>query len=343
MILSAVKLKFLSPIHLSKGKLDTYESSDRLLRSDTLHAALYSTTMDLLGPEYAQRVLDELVVSSAFPFTEEDYWLPKPFWFQPDDVAHRKELKMKRYLTLGQFQRLMLGYKVPVSELLDSKDPQVWVSDTTQRVLIDRVNHRGTPFFVEKLYPRSVVTVEDGAGNESQREITGHRNQGLYVLLSMQEEMPWLESVFSLLGDNGIGLQRNLGNGQFVHEWDFEFPELQMPSSDRVQYWVNLSLFRPSWDEINSSRIRLDKSWYSLVKRGGWIASSADNQFATLRKKSILMFEEGSAFCFPSETKAKILIKGEVENVRPEWNDSALHNVWRSGKAIFFPFYFSDA
>ncbi|RMG24345.1 MAG: hypothetical protein D6732_23740, partial [Methanobacteriota archaeon] len=123
----------------------------------------------------------------------------------------------------------------------------------------------------------------------------------------------------------------------FIHEWDSDFPKLQMPPSEQIRCWVNLSLFRPPWEEINSPRIRLDKSWYSLVKRGGWIASPEDFQFATLRKKSVMMFEEGSAFHFADFQGNDISIRGELVDLRPDWNDARLHPVWRSGRAIFVP------
>ena len=323
-----VKLLFNNPIHLSKGKMDSYESSQVQLRSDTIHSALYATALDLYGEGYAKCIFENVTVSSAFPFTGDFFWIPRPLSFHPFDVTYGKELKRKKFLRIDQFLRLNKGEEVTIEELISTPDPEVWRVFTTQRVLIDRKNNRGMPYYVEMMCPISV--------DKNQREVPFHKSQGLYLLLVMNEDFPWINNIFKFLGDAGMGLDKSMRKGTFFHE--IIDVTSNYFSSVESKFWMTLSLFRPKYADINSSRIRLDKSFYTLTKRGGWIASTSNSQFMRLRKKSLMMFGEGSVFYFDHAIKEQnYLVDGIVSNVRPDWNDPKLHAVWRCGRSIFLP------
>jgi CRISPR type III-A-associated RAMP protein Csm4 len=319
MTFDVVHLHFKQPLHLSRGKMNTYESSDGTLHSDTLQAALYVAALQLYGKEVAEDFRNQVRLSSAFPFeSETGYWLPKPLAFVPeDDPDKRKDLKKIKYLRSAIFQEILQG-KTPANDtLLETKQPEIWKNDTTQRVLIDRQTSRGVPFYLEKLYP-----------------VNRHEDRGLFVLVHIENgEFPQLESLFKLLADNGIGLQRGLGNGRFKFEYKKAGLSFQLPSN--ASSYVGLSLFRPEANEIE--KIKLDHSRYQLVKRGGWISSPTNASHMSLRKKSVLMFAEGSVLAFGDVSSPSVLVRGKMDDLRPaDWQGFS-HEVWRDGRGIFLP------
>lgn len=317
MKLQLVRLRFRQPLHLSRGKLNTYESSEHTLHSDTVQAALFVCALQLYDEATALDFQNAVQVSSAFPFVGDEFWLPRPLnLLLDDDPDTRKELKKIKYLKRAHFEQALRGEKLETSELLDNEgkaiQPKIWEADVTQRVLIDRVNAGSTPFYLEKLYPEN-----------------WHRDRGLFVLLKNEGfDAAKLKSLFRLLGDNGIGLQRSLGNGTFdIEKLEIEDFLLALPDSGSA--WVNLSLYRP--ENEDAKKIKDSKtSHYQLLKRGGWLSSPDDTAHMTLRKKSVLMFSEGSVLAFGSDEP-----KGKIEEIQPEWNK--IHTVFRDGRGIFLP------
>lgn len=328
-----IKMQFLRPIHLSKGKMDTYESSEDVIHSDTLKAALYATALKLYNQNTADDFQEKIFISSAFPYTEEEgFWLPKPLSFQIDgDPNYRKNLKGIKYLKLEHFEKIINGEIIDQEEIREGKQPDIWKSETTQRVVLDRVSLRGVPFYLEKKYPKGMII---------KKSVPYHADRGLYMIVyKKDEDFDKLPNLIQLLGDTGIGLQRSLGNGIFKFKIEEKAFSISIPSV--AKNWISLSLFLPAKEDIESEEILFEHSSYQLIKRGGWIASPSDPNYASLRKKSIMMISEGSAITFKNEEDGnKILIKGRLENLRPKWNDKSLHNIWRDGRSLFIPSIF---
>jgi CRISPR-associated protein Csm4 len=223
-------------------------------------------------------------------------------------------MKKIKYLRLQNFEQAIRGDTIPETDLLEGSadgrkaiQPKIWQPDTTQRVVIDRINTASTPFYLEKLYP-----------------VGWHRDCGLYVLVQ-NDGFDKLENLFRLLGDNGIGLQRSLGNGTFDYVFDgkMDIAQPQNPSA-----WVSLSLFRPE-NEEKLGKIQLEHSQYQLLKRGGWLASPEDARHMSLRKKSVLMFAEGSVLAFGNDAARE----GGFSDLDPRVD--VQHPVWRDGRGIF--------
>ena len=309
-----IKLYFKTALHISKGKNGSYESSESVLHSDTLKSAIYVSLRQLYRDENIFKTfMDDVVLSSAFPFVDvgdtQGYWLPRPLTYRSihETPENRKEYKKVNYVTTSQMSHILRG-KHPTDLVKNGKanQPNIWKRDTTQRVKIN-YDDDSEPFYLEKMYPHDKA------------------NSGLYFIIQENGfDNSKLKAALKLLGDNGIGLQRGLGNGQFSFKED-SF-EIDLPQG---QSWVSLSIFRPKKDSIISF---LDKSDYQFIKRGGWISSPEDEQFLSIRKKSIMMFTEGSVFAFGDKP-----VEGVVENIRPLWNDNDLHPIFRDGKAIFLP------
>lgn len=321
MTFQVYKLIFNSPLHISKGKINSYESSNSVIHSDTLKAAFFVCAKMLFDEGIAKKLHDKILFSSAFPFDkikegEESkirYWLPRPLGYQfPDETAeNRKAYKKVQFLEVAQYSKLLNG-ETPLLMKKDNGEfhqPEIWKKDVTQRV---KISHNGDsdPFYLEKLYP---VT-----------------DKGVYFIYHTEggdltaEEHSQFDASMRLLGDNGIGLQRGLGNGQFsIEKGSFL---IQLPQN--ATQWVSLSLYRPESKEQIEGIIK--KSVYQFVKRGGWLNAPESDEHLTIRKRSVMMFTEGSIFSFGEKP-----IEGKIEDLKPDYPIG--HSVWRDGRGFFLP------
>jgi CRISPR-associated protein Csm4 len=142
-----------------------------------------------------------------------------------------------------------------------------------------------------------------------------HENTGLYFLAKMEDEniKSSFEAALSLLGDTGIGADRNTGHGLFKF-----YPEtIDIPEPKNKA--IALSLVSPNQADLQ----HLEGAAYDLIKRGGWIAGTS------YRKKPIRMFTEGSSF--------KETLCGQVQNVTPnqEVADMLKYQIYRDGRGFF--------
>lgn len=349
MELKIAKLQFTSPLHLSRGKITLDESLD-VLHSDTLKSALFVCALDLFGDEIlrggdgdGKNFFERFTISSAFPFVQNELFFPKPEWLpksieeqtKPDAIKKidRKALKSVKYFNKSSLEQLLKGE-------LKTLEPK-WVkkyysendihspfkSETVQRVTVNRTyEEEGDTFYTERLY------FTEGCG--------------LFFLIEFHDitVRPIIEAALRLLGDNGIGSDKSVGNGQFdfekLDEFDFDFAQ-------DANKQIALSLYCPNtkpnrdYDLINDSDF-LKNSAYSLIKRGGYIANPDNFDRSTLRKKSIVMFTEGAVF--PKDKSNERDLVGDVKDIKPdsielrEKNMEVKHPIWRDGRAMFFPY-----
>lgn len=302
------KLSFTSPLHLSRGKSNSYENSDIVLHSDTLKSAMLATALQIFDFEEAEikAFWDSFQVSSAMPFLGENYYFPRPMSWQPEaeNAAKQKDWNKLEYLQLTDFQSLILGNTINALPEL----PTFFVKEQTQRVKINW-DTDSVPFYIEKLYFKPEA--------------------GLFLIVETKDtaQLSKLEGVMRLLGDNGIGLQRNIGNGHF--EVETATIALEIPESNKA---MCLSLYCPTEDELKT--FDLKTSFYKLQKRGGWVSSSAVENIS-YRKKSVFMFNEGSVFK-TQNTDNQLFVKGKSVTITPEVMKDK-QNVWREGRGIFLP------
>ena len=312
-VLNIYKLKFQTAMHISRGKLNSYESSSSTLHSDSLKSAIFVSILQLYGEKTAFEFLENVCLSSAFPFEGDSYYLPRPISYKPvENAENRKSLKKLAFLTTSQLQSVLNAEHPSIS--FDSKgrviQPQVWAKDITQRVKIS-TEEESKPFYMEKLYPLN-------------------QNTGLYFIYKGEFSTEKLDAAMKLLGENGIGLQRNLGNGRFIPEKD----SVKIKLPDSATAWMSLSLYRPDKDDLNETF--LAGSSYQFIKRGGWVSSSSEENM-NYRKQAIIMFTEGSTFCF-SDKIAKVMIAGKLEDITPDvMVKSSGYKIFRDGRSIFLP------
>jgi len=345
------KLKFTSPIHLSRGKGDDdYSKSEEFIHSDTLKSALFSTAI-LLNPDLNEKYLGEkyfssFKVSSTFPYYKDTLFLPKPKGKLPfSDVSEKsptydfkKDIKKLSFIEFDLFLKFfknkynklfinnldftILSHKYLVSpafsETITSSKFNLTNSEVQERVYIRKMNEihekNENKFIFSDPYIIDKIYFTEEAG--------------LYFLLEHDNDfdLVFFERTLKELGEFGIGTDRNVGNGQFTLNG---LIEKEIDFDDNAEYLMAMSLFLPTKSEVESFTNRCQ---YKLLMRGGWISNWADLSKLTKNelKKFVYMIDEASIF-----ENNQVLV-GKFEDLKPD-NSTINHPVWRDGRAIFFP------
>lgn len=350
-----IKFHFTAPVHIGSVRAD-YDSSQKRMHSDTLYAAIMQA-WSVLGKKCWIEKDPNFTLSSLFPFqqmTEEKsdtlYFFPKPVnALQPTEYRTHKKLKKIQYLEQGVFKKyLQIGEKA-FMEWLKTATNDFENKESTERYIkkaycFDSFNTFNDQFIQSKVYPR-VYVPRLGERNDKEEVVTdteiyyierlffnGH--SGLFCLAAFDDETTRKKVLGALryLGDEGIGTDRNVGNGSFAVDCEkfTDFDDLATVNSD---YRLNLSLFCP---ESQASLAAMlpdgdDTIAYHLQKRGGWITKSP---YLTYRKQAVYMFGEGSVF------KTNVATSGKTVNLQPKNTPKTItHPIYRVGKSLFLPIH----
>lgn len=313
-----IKLRNLSPIHIGTGR-ESYDISAGELHSDMLSAALAAVSISTGICKDVLSLLSSIRVSSAFPYWDKLYFLPKPqgrlnaVIEGQHEHEYRKRLKNIRYVDLSLWKQLAngetlhLGSRQVQNQFLVSSDKtigKICQSQVSQRVSVSRDGHSDAePFFFDWHYYDS--------------------RAGLYSIVDADDAtLKTFVELFRLLGESGIGTDKSVGGGRFDVELD-EFEIVEPADADSTML---LSLYIPTEEEFQG--LLDDRPRYTLLQRGGYMAASSVERFRHLRKKTIYTFGVGSVF----QTKKELC--GKIVDIAPEWNDAEMHPVYRSGKPI---------
>ncbi len=326
------KLTFKSPLHLAKGK-DEYDVSERVIHSDTLKSALFACALQIFGEkEIDIHFLEKFVISSAFPYFENEYFFPKPFVKLnikrdlKDDSKQNKTLKKIEFVGKSYFEKILRNeeMEIPQNHLFENgellsdyeiktaagEDRKLFIyhSQAQQRVTIPYNFHKeATPFYFDRVFFQPKA--------------------GLYFIIQTDESRIYdiVKQSLKLLGDNGIGSATSVGNGQF----DAESSEITIAIPEQAGKMIALSLYCPEKEELTENF--LSQSSYNFIKRGGYIANPSNPVHLQNRKKSVYMFTEGSVF-------PKASVSGKILNLQPTLHadfQQVEHPIWRDGRALF--------
>ncbi len=337
-----IKMNFTTPLHLSRGQTDAYDKSEEILHSDTIKSAIFVTAKMLFGKEIDEAFFESFRVSSAFPYKGKDYFFPKPmakldFKFEgldnDKDISKvSKKLKKLEFISKSVFEDVISGKEnIEVKdqqfskkgkflfsdEITDDNKKQVYKSEVQQRLATAKpfrnkegnveIEKDGTPYYIDRIYFTE--------------------NSGLYFFIEYlgNSDKEKINAAIKLLGDEGVGTDKHIGNGIF----EAIFPKtFDLKVHEDANSKMLLSLYCPKKDELQKEI--LHESSYQLIKRGGYIASPENIEHLTFRKKSVYMFQEASIF-----PNAMQLI-GKIENLKPD--KKVGHPVWRDGYAFSIPF-----
>ncbi|HHU32016.1 MAG: type III-A CRISPR-associated RAMP protein Csm4 [Zhaonellaceae bacterium] len=302
------KLNFTTPVHfgVSMGG-NSLNDGQMVIHADTLFSALCCEgakfgKLEQLVNYFAEDVLS---ISDTFPYNQEDLFLPKPVLFltnnrQEGDPGLKKELKSLVYIPLSLFKDYLQGLKCAQPNLGRMKATFGQLTTVTKVA----IKGQSTPL------PYHVATWSFLPGC------------GLYLIVRSEDEeaLDLLKELLATLGLSGIGGKTSTGLGKFTLE-TCPCPEtlLSFLEDQAAEYQMLLGTALPEDAELEAS---LTGSWYTTIRRGGFIRSAT---YATgqLKKKTIYMLAPGS--CFRHRFRGGIF----------DLADGGTHPVWRLGKTLF--------
>ncbi|HAJ98957.1 MAG TPA: type III-A CRISPR-associated RAMP protein Csm4 [Bacteroidales bacterium] len=339
-MLKAIKLRFTSPVHFGRGR-EELDRSELVYHSDSLKSALYSVGLSVFNEwSDAGYFFDGFRISSCFPFAKDEYFLPKP--------------QLRREIELVNFNKDLVSKKVKKIEYLEKSIFEKFVSDIDKALPIDpefitsdglfvcksrdtflrKAGNKSIPVNFYKSEVQQRVTLPKHGEEEQESKpfyidrINFEENCGLYFLAEFSN--PDLEfqvfTALKLLGEQGIGTDRTVGNGQFEFEPGLDVTDFPIDICKTTGKHLSLGLFLPS--ESDYQNINMKQSSWNILKRGGYMAGSEFEDFRHLRKKTLFMFSLGSILHSDHE------LNGQFVNVAPAWNDTRMHPVWRDGKCL---------
>jgi CRISPR-associated protein Csm4 len=314
------RLTFYDRVHF--GSLGVgLENTEEILHSDSLYSALCHAWSALFGAEDLAQLIARFhsappfVLSSAFPYMRETYFLPKPMsrapGFEDENIRQEygKEIKKTSYLSREIFTAWTRGEAFDPEKLSNDRVilTQLGTKELIPRVALGRENARSEIFHV------GVVKFAVEAG--------------LYILIRVEDEtlLPRLRAALTLLGEMGVGGERTYGLGRFSVVLDHAGTEWAFAEDVGTPRYLTLSLFTPPPQELSHLG---SNTAYALIERKGWIHSPYT--YRQLKRKTVVMFTEGSVFEHP--------LPGQVLNVTPAaWDSTASHPIYR----FAHPFYVS--
>lgn len=320
-----IRLKFTAPLHIAARGVG-YERVNWMVNSDTLYSAIL-TVWNYLRPGAAGQHAAEppFCLSSAFPYLGDLEFYPKPL--APLSLhcpaGQEKAYARVQFIEKEPFEKLLQGEAVtfqqehtrqngkfwtgrpaPHADVPFFAEEQIFTEIETGRVVIDRVTNRGMNYFVSELHFAA--------------------DAGLFFWIRFRDPALRQEllGVLRLLGEEGLGLDRYCGKGQFeIDEKDVSDQALPGPAA--AERFLTLSLYHPKETEIAGGLIR--DSAYELFHRAGFVSGYP------YRRQTLTMFSEGSVFSgSPAQNYGDCPVV-----LDPGFQDSAIdHPVYRCGYAF---------
>ena len=305
------RLKFKTQLHLGRaiGAAQTgslgLEKTETYIPADTLFSALCQTwatfydtasLTDFLNQYTAENVSPPFTLTSAFPFAHDFYLFPKPLIFK----STSKKSKRVQFVSRSLFENIITGNPPDFDEdnLMNSEkvwvnseekkqlktandnDFNVWTTNTRPRVTIDRQTEESSIWHVET--------------------VQFNTDCGLWFAVNYDsdETKQKIETLLRVLGDNGIGGERNAGYGLF----DFDEVALEIPTTEDGTQFVTLSPICPKSSDQLEHLLKGDIA-YNLNPLTGWVTSAG----AASKRKQINMFAEGSVLNSSDEPVGRLV------------------------------------
>lgn len=325
--LKIYKLHFTSPLHIGDVR-DDYSVSLKTIESDTMYAALISC-LAKMGETIPLNGDLGCTISSLFPFYQKDkdsepvLFFPKPLKqnlpTSEKSMEERKKIKKVTWLDSDNFSKILKGDNLFDDDTIEKGiqgvyltksniDKDFILSQVSQRVTVSRDGkENAVPFYMDRLMFKGY--------------------SGLYFIADGDTSL--LNKAMNLLQHEGIGTDRNVGNGYFEYE---EKNDVFIELSDDEEFVMSLSTFIPESKEQMFSMLNSESVAYDFQRRGGWITSPPHN---TLRKNAIYAFTPSSVFKYHSKGLEKL---GKVDiDLKPQWDSNLNHPIWRCGRSLFIP------
>ena len=298
------RLKFTSAVHFGKSMLS---DSEYVLCSDTVFSALCMEAVKM-GEDTLDKLIsavksNELLISDALPYIGDKMLLPKPHLLvehglEENSSVIKKAYKKLKYITIDDFGSYLNGsFDVLNAVQMD----ELGVSALKVSASIRNENNETMPYEVGTF--------------------SFYDDCGLYLIAGFEgeESQKLFETLIDQLQHSGLGGKRSSGYGRF--EYSESTPDewlVERLNGDAENYML-LNTALPVESEIEDV---LQGANYSLIKRGGFVASSEYSD-SMQRKRELVMFKAGS--CFSRR------FSGDVFDVSTK---AGSHPVYRYGKPM---------
>ena len=321
------KLHFTSPLHIGDTR-DDYSVSLKTIASDPMYAAPTSCLAKLGEPLPPKGDLG-CVISSFLKKKKKDeasdavLFFPKPLkQTLPtlNDLAKAKSVKKVLWLDKNYFEKVLNG------ETLFKDGADV---DNVKGDFLTTDKDFDKNFITSRVFPR--VTVSRDASEDAvpfyMDRVFFKDYSGLYFIA--EGDLSLIKKALALLQSEGIGTDRNVGNGFF--EYEEKDVELNLP--DKADFALALSNYIPNNKEELADLTDNENVAYDFVRRGGWITTPPHN---TIRKNAVYSFSASSVF---KKEMSDVCELGKIVDLSPtlDFEPKVNHPIWRCGKALFIP------
>lgn len=300
----AYRLKFKGAVHFGSRSLESGCSS---FCADTLFSALCQEALkrgeDIFRQFYGYAKNGQLLLSDAFPYVDQCYFLPKPVMHietahARGDSVVKKAYKKLKYIPADAMNEYLSGQY----DVLHAPD----LSGIGESVMKVSASIRGEeetkPYRIQAYYY--------------------HEGNGLYFILGYQEQqmLSLTEELLQGLSYSGIGGKRAAGMGRFAllpAEMPIDFFKRTVLQEKK---YMSLSVCLPRDDELEQALLNAQ---YIVCKRSGFVDSL---QYAKMqmRKRDLYVLQAGSCFCTRYE--------GDIYDVSGQGGN---HPVYRYAKPMF--------
>lgn len=300
------KLKFQGAVHFGRQNLDEAEYS---CCADTIFSALCQEAVQAGGEQLIQSLYEsvmagKLLLSDAFPYIGDTYYLPKPMKRIESADSDGSSVVKKAYKKLKYVPMDMIDY------YLQGKYDVLNVPDFDKMFGHFEMKNVASVRGEEETRPYRIGLYYYYAGN------------GLYIIVGYQEReiLELVEELFQNLSFSGIGGKRASGLGRF-ELFQGKLPTLLCERLEKTgTRYMSLSVSLPKDGELETA---LCGAEYLLCKRSGFVSSEryAPEQ---MRKRDLYVFKSGS--CFSTR------FSGDIYNVSDGKNGR--HPVYRYAKPL---------
>lgn len=330
--LKIYKLHFTTPLHLGDVR-DDYSVSLKTISSDTIYSALISC-LAKYGCDVPNNGDLGCTISSLFPFYQKEQgddnvvlFFPKPLrQGVPDisDVSNAKKIKKILWLDSHYFCEAIKGETI----FNDQSVCDIHGDFLTKFKDLDK------DFMSTSISPRVTITSrlgDDDADPFYMDRLYFKDYSGMFFIAD--GDVTLLEKALSFLKNEGVGTDRNVGNGFFEYDCEKDITEIELDLPDESEYALSLSSFVPETEEQLKEMLEDDNVAYDFQRRGGWITEYPYN---TIRKNSVYAFVCGSVF---KKNVGLVESLGKVDiDLNPELQFNKIgHPIWRCGRSLFIP------
>lgn len=328
MMYKIYKLNFKSPLHIGIEGFGA-ESIEAYIPSDTLAGAIISCWFTLYEIKDKDGFCSDLPfkISSAFPFYEEFNFLPIPvgaldYLYDTVRVQEIKKIKKIIYAEKSCYEKMLN------SRVMEFKDLNISKKNINTHLLypLEYQPLIGEPFYKIEEIPRVTINRANDSSTEGEffyfSQMSFYEGAGLFFLAEFTDENTEqnFDAALLLLGDQGIGADRNVGKGFF----SFSKESFEIDEPEEAKYFTTLSLYHPNENEVRAGLLK--KSAYVLRNRKGF---AHNDNLRGIRRKSVRMFAEGSWF-----SKIDTDLVGDNAVVIDKQAEFIPFNVYRYGKAF---------